>query len=304
VLAKSDITELVRLPNESFGSRSGDVLVDTVIVGLRSKREVYEQTEIVSYGAIYKRIDKIDAARAPFHTFVDSRSWSMDTDCVWSFNAASNNAAILAKCELHSSAPENCAEICLGLTPYDKYRGHTPEQINNKVFHSDSRKDDTYKRLLAGNDVTRYGVNWNGDLWTSYGPWLGASREQRYFTERRILIKQIIDRSSQRIWAGSTSEELYNTQNAFNAIPRKGYVLECLLGIINSRLLSFYHRKRHLDEFKHRGKPACNSPGQTAGGKDRRYTGPRSPARPTARRIDGSGTRPRSAPSRSGRPAV
>jgi hypothetical protein len=86
----------------------------------------------------------------------------------------------------------------------------------------------------------------------SYGPWLGASREQRFFTEKRILVKQIIDWTTKKIWATLTDEELYNTQNAFNILSKPGWVLEYLLGILNSRLMTFYHRKKFLDEFKMR----------------------------------------------------
>jgi hypothetical protein len=72
------------------------------------------------------------------------------------------------------------------------------------------------------------------------------------FTEKRILVKQIIDWTTKRIWATLTDEELYNTQNAFNILPKPGWSLEYLLGILNSRLITFYHRKKFLDEFKMR----------------------------------------------------
>ncbi|MCG2722157.1 MAG: hypothetical protein L6290_09115 [Thermodesulfovibrionales bacterium] len=105
---------------------------------------------------------------------------------------------------------------------------------------------------MAGNDVMRYNITWNGEEWISYGPWLGAPREERFFTEKRILVKQIIDWTTKRIWASITDEELYNTQNAFNLLAKQGWRLEYLLGIINSRLMTFYHRKKFLDEFKMR----------------------------------------------------
>jgi len=95
-------------------------------------------------------------------------------------------------------------------------------------------------------------VEWNGKRWISYGPWLGAPREQRFFTSRRILVKQIIDWTERRIWAALTDEELYNSQNAFNILSRNGYELEYLLGILNSKLMTYYHRKQYLDEFKMR----------------------------------------------------
>jgi len=41
-----------------------------------------------------------------------------------------------------------------------------------------------------------------------------------------------------------TDKELYNTQNAFNLLPKAGWSHEFLLSIINSKLMSFYHRKK------------------------------------------------------------
>ena len=83
-------------------------------------------------------------------------------------------------------------------------------------------------------------------------PWLGAAREQRFFLEKRILVKQIIDWTSRRLWATISDEELYNSQNAFNLLPKEGWTLEYILAILNSRLMNFYHRKVFLDEFKMR----------------------------------------------------
>jgi hypothetical protein len=89
------------------------------------------------------------------------------------------------------------------------------------------------KKLLAGNDIERYFVEWNGQKWISYGPWLVAPRQKRFFTEKRILVKQIIDWTSRRIWATITDEELYNTQNAFCLIHKNDNSIEYILGIIN-----------------------------------------------------------------------
>lgn len=105
---------------------------------------------------------------------------------------------------------------------------------------------------MAGNDVRRYDVSWNGEEWLSYGNWLGAPRDKKFFTEKRILIKQIIDWTSKRIWCALTEEELYNTQNAFNIIPHKDYFPEYIIAILNSRLITFYHRNKYLEEFKDR----------------------------------------------------
>ena len=174
---------------------------------------------MISYSG-YQRVTKIESSTAQSHNFVSQETWAVSNDVVWSINTDDADAAILQKCELNSVALDECVEICLGLTPYDKYKGHTPSQITNRVFHADFQKDQTFKKLLAGNDVMRYALRWNGQQWISYGSWLGASREQRFFTEKRILVKQIIDWTTKKIWATLTDEELYNTQNAFNMLSK------------------------------------------------------------------------------------
>jgi len=251
VLVNRDIASLVRLPNESFGAVAGDVKVDTVIFVFSNERVASSLTEVIGYGG-YARINKIDRKESLINGLIDQQTWLETEDNVWALDRTLEDEQILSKCEIHSIPLESCVDFSLGLTPYDKYRGHTPEQIQSRAFHADYAKDSTYKKLLAGNDVRRYSVAWNGSEWISYGQWLGAPREQRFFTEKRILVKQIIDWTTKRIWAALTEDELYNTQNAFNLLPKSIYSHEYLLGIINSKLMTFYHRKKFLDGFKMR----------------------------------------------------
>lgn len=245
------VTNVVRLPNESFGAVAGAVKVDTVIFVFQEKNKNASPIQIINYAG-YERISVIDPSTSHACASVPQKQWSEPDDYVWSLNTGSGENQILRKIENHTVPLEMCADFCLGLTPYDKYRGHTEEQIKNRVFHATRKKDKTFKPLLAGNDVGRYWIKWNEEQWINYGPWLGAAREPRYFTEQRILVKQIIDWTSKRIWATITDEELYNTQNAFNLLAKQGVSLEYLLGVINSKLMTFYHRKKFLDEFKMR----------------------------------------------------
>lgn len=251
ILDSYQISQVVRIPNESFGSAAGDVKVDTAIIVLKQQASRVQSVEVIGYGG-YQRVSEIDVDTAMVHEMIPQASWIANRDFVWTISTTPQEVAILRKCENDSITLQECVQFSLGLTPYDRYKGHTPPQITAKVFHADYRKDETFKPLLAGNDVRRYCVTWNGKHWISYGPWLGAPRERRFFTEKRILVKQIIDWTSRRIWAALAEAELYNTQNAFNLLPRGEWSLEFLLGILNSRLMTFYHRKKFLDEFKMR----------------------------------------------------
>jgi type I restriction-modification system DNA methylase subunit len=251
ILRNCQVETIVRLPNESFGAAAGDVKVDTVILVLTQRKTLEEATTVLSYPG-YKRISTIDPGAADVCANILQTDWAKSDDCVWSLNLGGKDEAILNKCERDSLPLDYFAEFCLGLTPYDKYKGHTEKQIRDKVFHANSKKNKTFKKLLAGNDVRRYAIVWNKKQWISYGPWLGAPREKRFFTQKRILVKQIIDWTTKRIWAGLTEEELYNTQNAFNLLAKPVCTAEYLLALINSRLMTFYHRKKFLDEFKMR----------------------------------------------------
>ena len=90
-------------------------------------------------------------------------------------------------------------------------------------------------------------MTWNNQEWIKYGDWLAAPREQKFFTEERILIQQIIDWSSLRILIGWTDEELYNTQNQFNLLAKNGTNLKYVLAILNSTTITHYHRRIFLD---------------------------------------------------------
>ena len=144
------------------------------------------------------------------------------------------------------------ADFCLGITPYDKYKGHTQAQIENKVFHADHKKDESFRKLLSGADIIRYGIFWNGNQWIKYGAWLGAPREKRFFTEPRIVVRQIISGDPLRIYAGYSEEELYNAQIGFNILTKdeNKVRIKYLLAIINSKLMNFYHREKYLDKSK------------------------------------------------------
>jgi len=251
IIDEASLIDLARLPNESFGSVAGEVKVDTVIVTWSTPHRTEVLTNLIAYRG-YERISSITPKTAHIHGEVSIKNLAKAPDFIWPVNTIDAHNTILDKLESKGVPLETIVDFCLGLTPYDKYKGHTESQIKGRVFHSDHKKDETYQKLLKGNDVRRYHVDWNGETWISYGDWLGAPRDQRFFVENRILVKQIIDWSSLRIWAAMTSDALYNTQNAFNLIQNGKTSLEYILGILNSRLINFYHQKRFLDEFKMR----------------------------------------------------
>ena len=240
------LQSIIRLPNESFGASTGKVKVDTCIVlAYKSVPDNQPSTHVMIYDT-FERVDSLSPKTATTTFEISQQIWNKDEEAIITLTDT-QSLDIINHMKKVSVPLENLCEFCLGLTPYDKYAGHTKEQIESKIFHAKSQSDPTYRKLLLSGDVQRYIVEWNGMDWIKYGQWLAAPREQRFFKQERILVQQIIDWSSLRILVGWTDEELYNTQNQFNLLALSGTNLKFILSILNSKLMSFYHRQVFLD---------------------------------------------------------
>jgi hypothetical protein len=129
--------------------------------------------------------------------------------------------------------------VSQGLIPYDKYRGHDEYTVKNRIWHCDHQKDKTYKKELKGGDVSRYMLNWNGKLWISYGDWLAAPRDKKFFTSPRILVREI---TADRLFCTFTKEEYYNTPSIINIIDETKILdLHYCLAVLNSKLIGWLH---------------------------------------------------------------
>ena len=246
ILSNYYLQSIVRLPNELFGESTGEVKVDTCIVLVyKSVSDTQRSTHVMIYDT-FERVDNLSSETATAAFEISQQRWTKKEEAIITLTEP-QSLNITDRMENVSTPLENLCELCLGLTPYDKYSGHTREQIEDKVFHAKSQFDPTYRKLLLSGDVQRYIVEWNGKDWIKYGEWLAAPREQKFFKRERILVQQIIDWSSLRMLVGWTDEELYNTQNQFNLLALNGTNLKFILSILNSRLMSFYHRKVFLD---------------------------------------------------------
>lgn len=156
------------------------------------------------------------------------------------FNQSKSEKIIIEKIRNNKSLSD-FYEVSQGLIPYDKYRGHDEFTIKNRIWHSDFKKDDTYKKELKGGDVNAYSVIWNENLWISYGNWLAAPRESKFFTKERILIREI---TNDKLQCGYTDLEFYNTPSLINIIDEKSILnLKFTLAILNSNLIGWYHNK-------------------------------------------------------------
>jgi type I restriction-modification system DNA methylase subunit len=233
-----NITSIIKLPDAVFE----DATVETIILEFR-KNVKFQDAEVILYQKDEK-ISQIDKFRIQK---ISKEDWKETESNNYNIYVNSNQLKILKKIEKNTELKE-LAEFTLGITPYDKNKGHNQEQITSRAFHSDSKLDENYKPLISGQNITRYFVDNKIQEYINYGDWLGAMRDERFFTEPRILVRQIVSGNPPRIYAGFTDKPLYFTQIGFGIIP-KGDKLnpKYLLALINSQLINFYHKYRFLD---------------------------------------------------------
>jgi len=248
LLDKVDLVKIVRLPDKVFE----DAKVETIILIFKKKDSLRSiKTDILIYGN-EDRIDQVSEKTVKQILTTKQSSWEKNENYVFNIFASEEVQDLLKNIEKNTIPLVDLGDFSLGITPYDKYQGHSQADIKNKAFHADSKKDESYKRLLSGADIIRYGIFWNGKHWIKYGDWLGASREKRFFSKPHIIVRQIVSGKPLRIYAGYTEKELINAQIGFNILTKDETKLKIkyLLAVLNSKLINFYHTEKYLDKSK------------------------------------------------------
>lgn len=245
LLEATNLKVIVRLPDNVFE----DAKVETIILIFQKKKRSKNEKCLLYIYPRNAQITSIGKENCQQILSIDQNIWV--SNGIFNISTNANSSMLIKKIETNTIKLIDLCDFSLGLTPYDKYRGHTQKQIEERVFHSISKKDASFKPLLSGENIVRYGIFWDEKEYISYGNWLGAPRDKRFFISPRIVVRQIISGKLPRIYAGYTEEEFYNTQIAFNLVLKdKTTSTKYVLAIINSKLLNFYHREKYLDPSK------------------------------------------------------
>lgn len=236
-LIVDDVEEIIKLPDNIFE----EATVETIIFNL-IKNKVGNTCKVIKYSAK----DKITSIDLDKRMFINKDSWKSFDDLKFNVYLDEHVFTILNKLNSFEKLSEN-ADFTLGITPYDKYKGHSQNLIKNRDFHSETKISDEYKPLIKGENILPFIVTETISEYIRYGNWLGAPREERFFTEPRIIIRQIISGNPPKIYAGYTDKPLYFTQIGFSVIPKNEITPKYLLSLLNSKLVNFYHKYMFLD---------------------------------------------------------
>ncbi|PKP13926.1 MAG: restriction endonuclease subunit M [Bacteroidetes bacterium HGW-Bacteroidetes-3] len=234
-----EMTKIIKLPDDVFI----DAKVETIIFELR-KNNKNKFVDVL----VYPKSEKIDFVDNSRIKRIEKAVWKKDENLNYNIFLSPDGINLLNKIKQNSTNElGEISDFSLGITPYDKYQGHSQEIIKSRAFHANEKLDSTYKPLIAGENILRFNVTNQIREYIKYGDWLGAKREERFFTSPRIIVRQIVSGKPPRIYAGFTDEALYFTQIGFSIIPEKAESAKYLLTIINSKLITYYHKYKFLD---------------------------------------------------------
>lgn len=237
-LIVNDVSVIVKLPDAIFEH----AIVETIILQIQKN---CHSSEVL--GVYFRNDDKPSLERLLFKPFL-RKNWINDAQFKFNIFQSTSNNEVIAKIKNAGQPLVELVDFSLGITPYDKYRGHSEDVIRNKAFHSTIKLDATYVPLISGSNISKYYINPVVSEYLRYSNWLGAARERRFFTQPRIIVRQITATNPLSILAGYTEDELYFTQIGFALIKKTlGLDLKYLTALLNCTLLNFYHNSVYLD---------------------------------------------------------
>ena len=243
ILENARVIEVVRLPSKVFKSATVNTILSFLI--RERKKELREKTiiraVITEENAKFNNAMEIVGRVNEFHQL----SWSTTEAQMFNIDISAQEQVLISKVKQSTVPLHTLCDFAVGVQAYDQYTGQDSKTIEGRAYHSDRKKNKSFRRELTGSDVSRYSINWAGDSWISYGEWLAHPRQPRFFEGPRILVREITGQGHHMIHAAFTADDYVNYKTVLtvllaNASGKSGYNLLYFLGLLNSNLMSWF----------------------------------------------------------------
>jgi adenine-specific DNA-methyltransferase len=154
---------------------------------------------------------------------------------------------IIEKLQSDSYLLDNIVQIKAGLKAYESGKGNpkqTPEDVSRRIYDYTYKFDtDTY-HYIDGKDVNRYFLKWSGTF-LKYGNNLAAPRTFNIFSGKKLIIREITGKHPRTIISTYSEDTLLFNMSNIAILEKDGFniSLKFILGILNSKLMSYYFVK-------------------------------------------------------------
>jgi len=215
-----------------------DATVDTVL--LTGARDIEDRfPKITRVNSINKNLKTIQQRLSA----IDGRMWA--SSLIIEFADANSETLISFDEKLNLKGKKvigDYLEGYQGMKPYEKGKGiptQTREMMQAKVYHSETKKDDTFFPLIGAANVQRFNLKKSKE-YIKYGKNLAAPRKLEIFSGSRLLLNRIL--SKKKIDITYEDQTVINNTDVFNFIPKEGKedLVKPLLAILGSVVCSKY----------------------------------------------------------------
>ena len=172
--------------------------------------------------------------------FIEQNIWKLDKKLIINIRLTNQGLEVKNKLEFDSNPGIEFLDVSQGIIPYSK-ENHSKEILENKGFHSNIKEDESFGRWVQGRVIKRYRIEFEKEEYLKYGKFLHRPRKPKYFSNERILVQEITGGNPPRINATIYDDVLYHDPGIISCLNISKIDIHCLLGIINSALMSWYH---------------------------------------------------------------
>lgn len=233
---KTNIRTIVITPKQTFKDASVETLM---LIYSKQKKELKD--------LFVERWDSDEKIKYK----IPINNVNSDTNYIFPVYSDPKKLEIIRKIKRQTNRLEDFADFVWGVKIYQKGKGKPPQngiESKEKFFHSERKTKNTHKPLLGGKEIRRYSLNWNG-MFVDYGEWLAEPRTEDWFTNKRILLREV---TAKGVIQAVLVNEDYVFSNSVDGIrvTNEKIKSEYILGLLNSRLMSFYHFNTSPNAFK------------------------------------------------------
>jgi len=210
--------------------------VDTAITIFENKiPDKNNSPSIISVGTNdYRIIEKFETSQI---------SWQLDPEKIINLQSNLGDILVIKKLVSSSRTLSDLAEFSQGVIPYE-----TKTETESNPYINKEKKGENWLPLFENaSQVRRYSID-KPKSFIHYGPWLGRSREQRFFTQPKILFHRLRKKLPRQL-VGTIDESCAINRHALsNLILRENIqseMLYAILGLFNSNLINWWFVKRY-----------------------------------------------------------
>ncbi len=241
LLHNTKLREIVSLPSKVFSGAT----VDTTLLFAEKADYSQECHEFDVAVQVFNKKRSISSVTEPDRVFKASTGIWQKLNA-FNVNCDPMETALIRKLETIRDKISDTAEMFSGIKVYEVGKGappQTPHIRDTKPYTSSRKESKAFDPFFDGKHIGRYTLLWNQDNWVKYGPWLAAPRNPEHFVDEKILVRKIVGETLIATYIPKTS--YCNTLlHVLKIRPDSGARYQFLLGILNSRFIGWYFRKK------------------------------------------------------------